>query len=813
MNYSYDEIMEYVSLYFTTGVRWVCMGLAVLILLHQIFALLKMRNPSEIWAYLKCPDGSSVPLIHWENLMGRARSCDVILNLGGVSRSHGTLIRDSAGIWEYNDLGSKNGSYINGKRVTEPTVMRGGDVLTIGGQEFELYPLSLRERLEHIERRKRSTKRTSPWLSMLAITIFQILTVIQFRVAFGDEYPAQLTAAFLLLCLLMWVYVITLRILKRTGFEVELIAFFLSTLSLAVTASAYPGSVFKQALCVMMGVLLFFAMCWFLRDLSRAKRVVFILMGISVLLLLINLVAGTSMYGAQNWIRIGDTFTIQPSELVKIVFIFVGAASLDELQQRRNLLIFMSFSFFCLICLAIMGDFGTALIFFATFLIISFLRSGDFTKLFLVLGAAALMGLMVLRFKPHVAARFEIWRHIWDDPTGDGFQQVQTVTSIASGGLPGLGAGEGNLSDVAAASTDLVFGLLAEEWGLVIAILAVLCIITLGVFAYRSIMAGRSTYYCIAVCATTSMFMFQTILNVFGSIDLLPLTGVTFPFVSSGGTSMIASWGMLAFLKAADTRQNASLAVRVNEKHPDDDDHPRFPPASVESVSAVDIYDVDELYEALEKSSGNTRGNAVPRRTASIRTAPGRTAPRSAILSALSRALPKWAASGNALRSAVSRAIPKRAVSKASSRPARSPAAPESAMPQGADAATLKRTVSQASSRQGAPRPAVPPVAPRQDTPRQAADTATLKRSVSQAPSRQDAPRPAVPSFSEPQKSTAPSPKTHPKAVKYTEISDDDFFGRFGNVLPSSDPQQDQERPVTLDDIFGEDGLFGGDKK
>ena len=140
------------------------------------------------------------------------------------------------------------------------------------------------------------------------------------------------------------------------------------------------------------------------------------------------------------------------------------------------------------------------------------------------------------------------------------------MTSIASGGIPGLGAGEGNLSDVAAASTDLVFGMLAEEWGLVIAVLSVLCIITLAVFAYRSIIAGRSTYYCIAACAATSMFMFQAILNVFGSVDLLPLTGVTFPFVSSGGTSMIVSWGMLAFLKAAE-REDNGLFDNVPESH------------------------------------------------------------------------------------------------------------------------------------------------------------------------------------------------------------------------------------------------------
>ena len=193
----------------------------------------------------------------------------------------------------------------------------------------------------------------------------------------------------------MWVYVIFLRMLRRTGFEVELITFFLSTLSLSLTASAYPYAVLKQAFCVLLGVILFFAMCWLLRDLNKAKKLIPILLGVAVVLLIANLAIGTVAFGSQNWISIAG-FTFQPSELVKIVFIFVGAASLNELQQRRNLLIFMGFSVFCLCCLAIMGDFGTAIIFFATYLVIAFLRSGDFTKLFLVIGAAGLMGLMVL---------------------------------------------------------------------------------------------------------------------------------------------------------------------------------------------------------------------------------------------------------------------------------------------------------------------------------------------------------------------------------------------------------------------------------
>ena len=708
MENGYEGIMEYVTLYFTTGVRWVCMGLAILILLHQIFALLRMRNPSEIWAYLKCPDGSSVPLTHWENLMGRARGCDIILNLGGVSRSHGTLVRDSEGVWEYRDLNSKNGSYINGRKVTEPAVLRAGDTLTVGGGDFQLYPLSARERLENIEKRKRYTKRTSPWLSMLAITVFQLLTVIQFHISLGEDYPAQLTAAFVILCLIMWAYVIFLRMLRRTGFEVELIAFFLSTLSLSLTASAYPYAVLKQSFCVVLGVFLFFAMCWLLRDLNKAKKLVPIFLGLSVILLIINLAFGTVAFGSQNWISIGG-LTFQPSEIVKIVFIFVGAASLNELQQRRNLLIFMGFSVFCLGCLAIMGDFGTAIIFFATYLVISFLRSGDFTKLFLVIGAAGLMGLMVLRFKPYIADRFAVWHHVWEDPTDAGFQQVQTMTSIASGGIPGLGAGEGNLSDVAAASTDLVFGMLAEEWGLVIAVLSVLCIITLAVFAYRSIIAGRSTYYCIAACAATSMFMFQAILNVFGSVDLLPLTGVTFPFVSSGGTSMIVSWGMLAFLKAADTRQNASLAVRVHEKDPDKG------LASVESVSAVDIYDPEDLYALLGEEYIK----------------------------------------------------PSRKDRKAEKKQAR--------------AAEPERT------KVAEPKPQPKPMA--QPKPQPASERPAATPGV-----RREEPQ-------------------HPKAVSYTEVSDDDFFGKFDSPAKARKAEKDEDGPLTLDDIFGENGMFNDNRK
>jgi len=115
---------------------------------------------------------------------------------------------------------------------------------------------------------------------------------------------------------------------------------------------------------------------------------------------------------------------------------------------------------------------------------------------------------------------------------------------------------------------DQVFSLITHLGSeLVFMVLAVVC---LAAFVVRSASVGRSSFYTIGACAAGAILLVQTVLNVFGTLDLLPLTGVTLPFVSNGGSSMIACWGLLAFIKAADTRQNASMAVRLpsnKERH------------------------------------------------------------------------------------------------------------------------------------------------------------------------------------------------------------------------------------------------------
>lgn len=551
----------------TTADRWLFVLLGMYVLIRAIISLLRSSNPSEIWAYIRDSEGNTTPISHWENVIGRHRTCDILVHDKSVSRNHSLLMRNKDGSWTYTDLNSKNGSYVNGERLhrSASAIIEPGDIISLGQTELTLMPVSLEEQRNNTNYRLEKAKPLSAFKSFAALSIFQILTAFQLIISLKEDCPMALPLCMLGLCAAMWIYYIILRIMKRIAFEMETIAFFLSTLSLAVTSSAAPAATLKQLIAIILGLILFFCLCWFLRDLGRAKRIRVFMVIAAVALLAINLVFGETQYGAQNWISIGG-MSIQPSEFVKIAFIYAGAATLDELYAKKNLTMFIGLSVVCLGSLAIMSDFGTAAIFFLTFLVISFLRSGDFSKLVLIVAAAISGVLLLLRFKPYIADRFSAWRHVWEFADSAGYQQTRTMSAAASGGLVGMGAGNGWLNQVFASDTDLVFGLLTEEWGLIISCLAVLSIVTLAVFAVTSIMAGRSTYYTIAACSATTMLLGQTILNVFGSVDILPLTGVTFPFVSNGGSSMLVSWGLLAFLKAADTRQNASFAVRGSKK-------------------------------------------------------------------------------------------------------------------------------------------------------------------------------------------------------------------------------------------------------
>ena len=367
------------------------------------------------------------------------------------------------------------------------------------------------------------------------------------------------------IAVLQWLLQIFNFSIRRQAFEAETIAFFLCTMGMAAICAVKPLEAGKQLASVVLGLAVYLVIGWSVRDLQRAKRIRYVAAVAGMVLLIVTLLFGQTYYGARNWLRIGS-LSFQPSELVKLCFVYVGASTMDRLLQKRNLLLFIFYTVALCGLLALMNDFGTALVFFTAFLTIAYLRSGSFGTVALACTALGFAGIIGLKIAPHALRRIATWRHIWESPLGAGYQQTQALMCVASGGLFGLGIGRGKMKQLFAADSDMVFATLSEEWGLLLAVMTVLGIITLALFSMRCARVCRSSFYAIGTCTAAAILLVQTIFNVLGTVDALPLTGVTFPFVSNGGSSMISVWGLLAFVKAADTRANGSFAVRLKRR-------------------------------------------------------------------------------------------------------------------------------------------------------------------------------------------------------------------------------------------------------
>ena len=537
--------------------------LALILLWRCCKPLLTFRREPEIWAWLCLNNGDKLPITHWENTIGRHKRWDILIDFPTVSRNHAVLTRYDDGSWSITDTHSKDGVTVNGKKV-RICALNEGDVISIGGVEMQLQPITHRQEVRLSQLRTRSSGMENV-TNLLLLSIFQALTCIGFLMGGNLENATPILFGFGGIMLIQWLLLIFCFIIRRPAFEVETVAFFLCTMGMAAIATVKPGETVKQLVAMVMGIAVFLTVGWSMRDLERAKKMRYVAAVLGIALLGVTLVFGREYYGAKNWLVIGP-LSIQPSELSKVCFVYVGASTMDRLLNKRNLISFIAYTLGVCGCLALMNDFGTALIFFCAFLMIAYLRSGSVGTIGLAVTALGFAGVIAVKIAPHALRRFASWRHIWEDPFGAGFQQTRALMCIASGGLFGMGIGKGWLKNVFAADSDIVFATLAEEWGLIMAVLPVLLIVVLALFAMRCSSVSRSSFYTIGACTASTVLLVQTIFNVLGTVDVLPLTGVTFPFVSNGGSSMICAWGLLAFIKAADTRQNASFAVRLGRK-------------------------------------------------------------------------------------------------------------------------------------------------------------------------------------------------------------------------------------------------------
>lgn len=518
-----------------------------------------------------CDESSGLrfPVLYWENSIGRSKSCDICLPDATISRDHAVLMRREEG-WVICDTGSHAGVQVNGKKVKGQKLLSIGDAVTMGDVTLTLWNAD-----SPPEKRRRiftgfSREAASPLKLMMTASLVHLLMALQACFIGGKAAPMQAVTTLIAMAIGWGLYVYSIGIQHRVSFEIETIAYLLSGIGITLLAACDMDAIKTQLAAMFIGVLLFCFLIWFMNDMDRVAKFRLYIGAGAILLFIINLVFGREQYGSKNWIFIGPV-SVQPSELIKIAFIFVGTSTLDRLQTKKNITEFLVFTGVCMGFLVLMKDLGTAAIFFACFLIIAFMRSGSVRTIALVLTGAGLGVLLALQFMPHIVSRFQGWGHVWEHINDQmGYSQTRTLTYMASGGLFGVGLGDGMLagSGVFAADSDLVFGLLCEEQGLLLGLVVLMAIAMFTIYARSDVTRSRSTFFSIGACAVAGMLLFQTCLNVFGATDILPMTGVTLPFISAGGSSMMSVWGLMAFLKASDERTYAARRASKNSSRP-----------------------------------------------------------------------------------------------------------------------------------------------------------------------------------------------------------------------------------------------------
>ena len=527
-------------------IRFILPLLAVLIFGLNVKTILHKLKRKALARFAVESYNDIVEIKSAECIIGRSVFCDVRLKNPSAAKQHAILTLTEYG-FKLTPTSIDNKVYVNGYLVEQEAYLQSGDKIRIGSTVLQI-AVNPAVSLKAKAKADATSKKCRIWSSLL-LTLFQALCCGGFALK-DPEVATFIFAVFGGLIAAEWMYFI-IRSFK-SNIEIELSALFLTTVGFCVCASSGIDILVKQGVFVAAGIILFLLLVLVISRLDIIEKLQIPVAVFSVLLLGFNMFFGVYVNGSRNWLSVGP-ITFQPSELIKVSLVFLSACALDKLMNMKNLAAFLGFAFFCFAALAYMRDFGTAAVYFGGVLIILSLRLCDI-KIVLGMASGALVAFLgVIKFIPYVSDRFATFLHAWQFADSGGYQQTQTMMATSGGGLFGMGGGNGDLVNVFAADTDLVFGIMAEELGLIVALVTVLHFALLVIYAAICIPRTRSIYYAVTASAAAGIFLFQTALNMFGSLDLLPLTGVTMPFVSVGGSSMLSAWMLLAFIKAGGT--------------------------------------------------------------------------------------------------------------------------------------------------------------------------------------------------------------------------------------------------------------------
>ena len=330
---------------------------------------------------------------------------------------------------------------------------------------------------------------------------------------------------------------------------------FLCALGVLVLYCTNPSYAYQQAAYYFVG-LIAMVVCIYLVRLVRSFRfLVWPMMLVSLLLLALPLVIGQETYGAKNWFYVGG-ISVQPSEIVKLCLVIIIACFMAD----RRFFPWLIFAASCLGVLMLQKDLGTALLYFGTTLLVYYAASGNLwvTGLGLMGGAGA----AVLGYKmfAHVKRRVQVWLDPWQDYNDAGYQIIQSLMAIASGGLFGVGLGLGSPRTIPVYHTDFIFAVICEQFGLIFGLFVLLMYVAIIWRGATTAMAARTRFHGLLAMGCTVLLGLQTFVIIGGVLKLIPLTGVTMPFVSYGGTSLASSLCLIGLLQGVASLNEDAIA-------------------------------------------------------------------------------------------------------------------------------------------------------------------------------------------------------------------------------------------------------------
>ncbi|ODA40946.1 FtsW/RodA/SpoVE family cell cycle protein [Desulfosporosinus sp. BG] len=335
-------------------------------------------------------------------------------------------------------------------------------------------------------------------------------------------------------------------------------------LGLVFVVRISPEIALRQFWWANIGLLLFYAVLWMIRDYRQLGKFRYLWGLLAVGLLLVTLLFGSAAGGAKSWLHLGG-IGIEPEEFVKLALLLFMATYLEEneellrvgtvqwgrfsLPDSRTLGPFIIMVAFVLGILAAQKSLGTALVFYMLFVLMLYvvtersLYLGISLPIFLLTGT---LGYMLFR---HVRVRVMVWMNPWQDPTGGGYQIAQSLFAIGGGKILGTGLGNGiGASTVPAASTDFIFSVIAEELGFAgaMAVLVLFLIVVMRAFAVS--LRAKDRFGQILAAGIGILLGTETLIILAGVTKLLPLTGIPLPWVSYGGSSLIVHFILLGVL-------------------------------------------------------------------------------------------------------------------------------------------------------------------------------------------------------------------------------------------------------------------------